>query len=96
MIEASGEIYYYLVLYLVSLGSSFMQRHSLFGLLLSLEIVSLVMCFNFVCVFGHTQGVASFVLVLLSFEICVMCAFFCLMVMFIKGVGSDYVGVLAL
>nr|UWM10843.1 NADH dehydrogenase subunit 4L [Pseudocuneopsis capitata] len=86
----------YLAVYVVSLCCVLLQRHSLFGILLSFEVVSLIMCFNFVCGFEHMQGVASFVLVFLCFEVCVMSVCLSLMISFVKGVGSDYVSVLTL
>nr|AIC07020.1 NADH dehydrogenase subunit 4L [Lamprotula gottschei] len=81
-------------LFVISLCCVLLQRHSLFGILVSLEVVSLVICFNFVCGFEHTGWVGSFVLVFLCFEVCIMCILLCLMIMFIKGVGHDYVSVL--
>nr|UWM10871.1 NADH dehydrogenase subunit 4L [Tchangsinaia piscicula] len=93
-VEALTQSFYCFVLYTVSLCCVLLQRHSLFGILLSFEVVTLIMCFNFVCGFEHMQGVASFVLVFLCFEVCVMSVCLSLMVMFIKGIGSDYVSVL--
>nr|AQM37791.1 NADH dehydrogenase subunit 4L [Unio tumidus]AQM37805.1 NADH dehydrogenase subunit 4L [Unio tumidus]AQM37819.1 NADH dehydrogenase subunit 4L [Unio tumidus] len=81
------------MIYAISLFCVLLQRHSLLGLLLSFEVISLVMCLSFVCSFESMQGVVSFVLVFLCFEVCVMSVCLSLMVSFVKGVGSDYVGV---
>nr|AMX22423.1 NADH dehydrogenase subunit 4L [Unio delphinus] len=96
MYEAISQNLCYLTMFTLSLFCVFMQRHSLLGILLGLEVISLIMCFNFVCGFEDTQSVASFVLVFLSLEVCVMCACLSLMVMFVKGIGSDYVSVIVL
>nr|AII23415.1 NADH dehydrogenase subunit 4L [Lanceolaria lanceolata] len=93
-VEALTENFYCFIMYIVSLCCVLLQRHSLFGILLSLEVVSLIMCFNFVLSFEYMQGVASFVLVFLCFEVCVMSVCLSLMVSFIKGTGSDYVSAL--
>nr|AQM37777.1 NADH dehydrogenase subunit 4L [Unio crassus] len=91
--EAFSQNSHCLIVFVISLCCVLLQRHSLFGVLLGLEVVSLVMCFNFVCGFENMQGVASFVLVFLCFEVCVMSVCLSLMVMFVKGIGSDYVSV---
>lgn len=83
-------------LYVIAVYCVLLQRHRLFGILLSLEIVRLVICFNFVYVFENIQRVACFVLVFLCFEVCVISTCLSLIVRFFKGIGSDYVRVLAL
>nr|UWM10857.1 NADH dehydrogenase subunit 4L [Pseudocuneopsis sichuanensis] len=94
-VEVFSQNFCYIGMFVVSLCCVLLQRHSLFGILLSFEIVGLVMCFNFVRSFEHTQSVASFVLVFLCFEVCVMCICLSLMISFVKSIGSDYVSVLA-
>nr|ACQ91027.1 NADH dehydrogenase subunit 4L [Quadrula quadrula] len=71
------------------------QRHSLFGVLLSLKVFGLVLFFWFMVFFGSMQSLVGFGLVYLCLEVCVMCVSLVLMVQLISGAGSDYVGVVA-
>nr|AIW52245.1 NADH dehydrogenase subunit 4L [Sinanodonta woodiana] len=92
--EIVSEGFYFFSIFIFSVCCLLLQFHSLFSVLLSLEVIGLVLCFNFTCSFIHTQGVNSFVLVFLCFEVCIMSILLSLMVVFVKGIGSDYVGVM--
>nr|AXO78608.1 NADH dehydrogenase subunit 4L [Sinanodonta woodiana]AXO78651.1 NADH dehydrogenase subunit 4L [Sinanodonta woodiana] len=94
--EIASEGFYLLIIFIFSVCCLLLQFHSLFSVLLSLEVISLVLCFNFTCSFIHAQGVNSFVLVFLCFEVCIMSILLSLMVVFVKGIGSDYVSVMSI
>lgn len=80
----------------VAISCILFQCHSLFGVLLGFEVFRLVLFYCFVVFWGDMQRLVGFRLVFLCLEVCVMCVSLALMVRFVKGVGSDYVGVLML
>nr|YP_004425012.1 NADH dehydrogenase subunit 4L [Utterbackia peninsularis]ADL62600.1 NADH dehydrogenase subunit 4L [Utterbackia peninsularis] len=92
--ESFGQGFGIFSMFMFSACCLLLRLHSLLGLLLSLEVISLIMCFNFTWSFVHTQGFNSFVLVFLCFEVSIMSIFLSLMVAFVKASGCDYVGVL--
>jgi hypothetical protein len=83
----------FFILYILRVCCLLLQLHSLFRLLLSLEVISLVICFNFISSFIHAQGVNSLVLLFLCFEVSIISIMLSLIVAFVKGTGSDYVRV---
>nr|ACQ91079.1 NADH dehydrogenase subunit 4L [Pyganodon grandis] len=82
-------------MYVLSVCCLLLQLHSLLSILLGLEVISLIMCFNFTCSFVHAQGFGSFVLVFLCFEVSIMSVLLSMMVALVKTSGSDYVGMLS-
>nr|QDH07441.1 NADH dehydrogenase subunit 4L [Pilsbryoconcha exilis] len=69
------------------------QRHSLLGILLGLEILSVIMYFSCTVVFMTMHKSVALGLTFLCLEVCVMSVCLALMVKSVKAVGSDYVGV---
>nr|AGS17929.1 NADH dehydrogenase subunit 4L [Anodonta anatina]AGS17943.1 NADH dehydrogenase subunit 4L [Anodonta anatina] len=94
-LESLVEGFDFFGMFILSMCCLLLQLHSLFSILLSLEVIGLVMCFNFVCSFIHAQWVSSFVLVFLCFEVSIISVLLSLMVGFVKGTGGDYVGVIS-
>nr|QDH07365.1 NADH dehydrogenase subunit 4L [Chamberlainia hainesiana] len=79
----------------LAIVSIVVQRRSLLGVLLGLEILGLVLFYLFVCFWGGMQKPVSLGLVFYCFEVCVMSVFLALLVGLVKCTGSDYVMVLS-
>lgn len=82
-------------IYVLRVCCLLLQLHSLLRILLSLEVISLIICFNFTCRFVHAQGFGSFVLVFLCFEVSIISVLLSMIVALVKTSGSDYVGMLS-
>nr|AQT38576.1 NADH dehydrogenase subunit 4L [Cumberlandia monodonta] len=86
-------VYFFFFFYGLIMGAICVvcQRHSFLGVLLSLEVFSLVLYCLFFVVWGEMREVWGFGLVFLCMSVCVVCVSLGLVVKLVRSAGSDYV-----